>query len=500
MQIESDKQYRQQMDTYLNHSYPQSLLRICFFIDQSTTIMQNNDEQYFVLDLVDVFPFLRHGLADIVRQDPYNWRFIASGARRETDYYQQSGDINFIVVKGGSADHRLVKFLDGDLDAADVSTHANLEQLPLRKLRSLRWNSYSDIRSPSAVHCRVDTDKQIQQLASLDVEELQLFPYMPSADRVCQLIQEVKPTRLGVALHDLSELINEVGASALREKLTNLQHLVIQNADEFRYGNDFHGALDMRDSAWEFISSLPNLRHLQFYEFPWISGGSSVQMRECFRKVNILEGGTNRMFLLFPDDVIEEFGKKMTIAWIPHTLSSDITGLCPNVEHLYIDYDFTFIEFLNICALPKIRRIRCDGNLKLNESERAIMIEILCSRRLETIQIYEAMFSASDVKKIFRFQGEGLKYFGMGVSSKYGAESLRTITHTVMESAIRWTPNLSVLEMLLLSDDEPFDISINHCSPDLLALRETLRLRCPSLCFDSDVKGLEGLGPVTNLM
>lgn len=162
---------------------------------------------------------------------------------------------------------------------------------------------------------------------------------------------------MGAALHVFSELITEAGASALRYQLTNLQHLIITSADPAPHGNDFHGRLDIHDSEWEFISSLPNLKQLQFYEFSWISGQSSVQMKECFRKVNILGNCAVERLVLFPEDIIEEFGNKMPNLYLPHALSSDITELCPNVEEVYIEYGLTFNQFLNISALPKIRDI-----------------------------------------------------------------------------------------------------------------------------------------------
>lgn len=154
--------------------------------------MPDEDEEYYILDLVDSFPFLRHELADLLRRVVYDWKFIPAGHRREGPGWLDPDEII-----GRPADDRYVKFFDGILDGADVSTDANLEQFPLRKLRCLTGESYSDFRPPLEDDCRVDTEKQIQQLASLDIEELQLFLDMPNADRVCQLLQEAKPTRLG---------------------------------------------------------------------------------------------------------------------------------------------------------------------------------------------------------------------------------------------------------------------------------------------------------------
>lgn len=491
MHPEPNTEHRPQMEVYLSHTLPQSLSRLCYFISANTAMVSYEKASLYdnrgikhreavlrsylgLFDLTEAFPILRSRIADIVRQNEIRWEF------RAIDILSQNNRPVYILWELGA--HRHVKLMGGILDGAVIGIGANLSQFPIKKLRYLDWSSDWGMEFPDDIHRehssaiesydndrKVSEEQHIHYLSTVGVEELKLFPNMPHAAQVCQLIQQIKLRKLNISLDNLSKLINEVGASKLREQLNNVWQLAI------------HGQINSMESEWEFISSLPNLTNMRLWDNEFTSE-VGVHMQNCFRKVRTLDVYGK----IFPPDVMVEFQPKLTHVYVDDPLH-DITEEYVILEDIECGHDITLHHFVTISALPNIKRIKIVGNVNMNKTETEKMADILSKRRFDGIQIYMAQFSPSQIRKIFRFQGEALEAFAMTVSIDQNSNPDTSIIHALYESAARWTPNLKTLVIRLLRISVRLETR-NIISCAVRKFDDVLALRCPVL--DSTVSDL----------
>lgn len=356
--------------------------------------------------------------------------------------------------------------LDGELEWLQLATDARLDLYPIRRLRYLHWVNASQ---PGVV-----VGDQVERLAGLGIECLEVGWNMPNVRSVCALLQRVRVRELAVDLFNLRDLLHHAGHDALRRYLGFVRHLVVsRDVTNFR-------------AEWQFIASLPGLKVLEL-QCPFMVQEPDDQMRGCFRKVKRLYFNDGSLH----ESLVAEFRYKLPTVMLTQPLN-DFAVECPVADHVRCYYDMAFDDFLEICAMPNIKRIEIQGEIAMTEAEMAKMVDVLSCLPLEVIILTKVSFSAVDVARIFRFQGGRLRRFQMHMSS--GMDSTRETRNilALLECAMRWTPNILSLRGSPLLGRRRFEDPV--LSLAITMLRSKVHLRCPTLNLEAwEEVGLFGL-------